>query len=298
MLCIPFGPILAPILDFLKNERLTEVKGAAGVGPQAYQYVLTDAGTARAREAFDKSGYVGPAPVTLGAYVGRVRAQSIGSLKVSMEELKKALGHLVLPERTLRQLGPAINSGRSIFLFGPPGTGKSSIAETLATLLKGNIVIPYVVQVGEQLVRVFDPSRHRPLVALDQRFDRRWIPIARPFVQVGGELTLEQLDLGYDPFSKVHEAPFQMKASGGVLLIDDFGRQRASPDQLLNRWIVPLDRAIDLLTLPHGRNIAVRSCTPRDLMTHLHAAARFLGKPAEITPELIELACETYFVPL
>jgi len=124
MLCIPFGPILAPILDFLKNERLTEVKGAAGVGPQAYQYVLTDAGTARAREAFDKSGYVGPAPVTLGAYVGRVRAQSIGSLKVSMEELKKALGHLVLPERTLRQLGPAINSGRSIFLFGPPGTGK------------------------------------------------------------------------------------------------------------------------------------------------------------------------------
>ena len=372
MLCIPFGPILAPILDFLKNERLTEVKGAAGVGPQAYQYVLTDAGTARAREAFDKSGYVGPAPVTLGAYVGRVRAQSIGSLKVSMEELKKALGHLVLPERTLRQLGPAINSGRSIFLFGPPGTGKSSIAETLATLLKGNIVIPYVVQVGEQLVRVFDPSRHRPLVALDQRFDRRWIPIARPFVQVGGELTLEQLDLGYDPFSKVHEAPFQMKASGGVLLIDDFGRQRASPDQLLNRWIVPLDRDIDFLTLADGRkievrfdvllvfstnrtpsslvdeaflrriqykielksptepefaeilrrvcaqqqlqyypqaaewiveyakqrNIALRSCHPRDLMTHLHAAARFLGKPAEITPELIELACETYFVPL
>ena len=372
MLCIPFGPILAPILDFLKNERLTEVKGAAGVGPQAYQYVLTDAGTARAREAFDKSGYVGPAPVTLGAYVGRVRAQSIGSLKVSMEELKKALGHLVLPERTLRQLGPAINSGRSIFLFGPPGTGKSSIAETLATLLKGNIVIPYVVQVGEQLVRVFDPSRHRPLVALDQRFDRRWVPIARPFVQVGGELTLEQLDLGYDPFSKVHEAPFQMKASGGVLLIDDFGRQRASPDQLLNRWIVPLDRDIDFLTLADGRkievrfdvllvfstnrtpsslvdeaflrriqykielksptepefaeilrrvcaqqqlqyypqaaewiveyakqrNIALRSCHPRDLMTHLHAAARFLGKPADITPELIELACETYFVPL
>ena len=372
MLCIPFGPILAPILDFLKNERLTEVKGAAGVGPQAYPYVLTDAGTARAREAFDKSGYVGPAPVTLGAYVGRVRAQSIGSLKVSMEELKKALGHLVLPERTLRQLGPAINSGRSIFLFGPPGTGKSSIAETLATLLKGNIVIPYVVQVGEQLVRVFDPSRHRPLVALDQRFDRRWVPIARPFVQVGGELTLEQLDLGYDPFSKVHEAPFQMKASGGVLLIDDFGRQRASPDQLLNRWIVPLDRDIDFLTLADGRkievrfdvllvfstnrtpsslvdeaflrriqykielksptepefaeilrrvcaqqqlqyypqaaewiveyakqrNIALRSCHPRDLMTHLHAAARFLGKPAEITPELIELACETYFVPL
>ena len=371
-LCLPFGPVLSGILDFLKNEHLIEVKGSTGVGPQTYQYVLTDAGTARAREALDKNGYVGPAPVTLGAYIGRVRAQSIGTLKVSMEELRKALGHLVLPERTLRQLGPAINSGRSIFLFGPPGTGKSSVAETLATLLKGNIVVPYVVQVGEQLIRVFDPSRHRPLIALDARFDRRWIPIARPFVQVGGELTLEQLDLGYDQFSKVHEAPFQMKASGGVLLIDDFGRQRASPDQLLNRWIVPLDRDIDFLTLADGRkieirfdvllvfstnrtpsslvdeaflrriqykiemksptepefaeilrrvcvqqqltyypqaaewiaqyckqrSIALRSCHPRDLMTHLHAAARFLGKKPEITPELIELACETYFVAL
>jgi len=219
---------------------------------------------------------------------------------------------------------------------------------------------------------VYDASRHRPLVELDARFDRRWVPVSRPFVEVGGELTLEDLDLVFDPNSKVHEAPFQMKASGGVLLIDDFGRQRASPDQLLNRWIVPLDRDVDFLTTSDGRkievpfdvllvfatnrtpsslvdeaflrriqykielkpptpgefmellrrvcaqqkitfypkaaewiakyclerNISLRSCHPRDLMQHLGAAARFLGKPAELTPELVQLACETYFVAI
>src|SRR5213594_1398922 len=371
-ICLPLPKILTGILDFLKNEHLVEVKGSSGMAAATYIYVISAKGQERAREAFAKNGYVGAAPVPLNAYVNRVRAQSIGGMQVTFDEIRKALTHLVLPEKTLRQLGPAINSGRSIFLFGPPGTGKSSIAEMLATMLRGSIVLPYAILVGQQIIRVFDPARHRPLVALDARFDRRWVPVARPFVEVGGELTLEDLDLTFDPNSKVHEAPFQMKASGGVLLIDDFGRQRASPDQLLNRWIVPLDRDIDFLTLADGRkievrfdvllvfstnrttsslvdeaflrriqykielksptepefaeilrrvcaqqqlqyypqaaewiveyakqrNIALRSCHPRDLMTHLHAAARFLGKPAEITPELIELACETYFVPL
>src|ERR671936_3125702 len=207
-ICLPLPKILQGILDFVKNEHLVEVKGGSGMAAATYIYVLSQKVQERAREAFSKNGYVGAAPVPLPAYVNRVRAQSIGSMQVTFEEIRKALNHLVLPEKTLRQLGPAINSGRSVFLFGPPGTGKSSIAETLATLLKGNVVIPYVVQVGEQLIRVFDPSRHRPLIALEARFDRRWVPIARPFVQVGGELTLEQLDLGYDQFAKVHEAPF------------------------------------------------------------------------------------------
>ena len=371
-LCLPLPKILSPVLDLLKNEHLVEVRGSSGLAATTYQYVLSGKGTERAREAQARNGYVGPAPVPLAAYVARVRAQSIGSVAVTFNELREALSHLVLPEQTLRQLGPAINSGRSIFLFGPPGTGKSSIAETLATLLRGSIVLPYAVLVGEQLIRVFDTSRHRPLVALDARFDRRWVPAARPFVEVGGELMLEDLDLKYDPNSKVHEAPFQMKASGGVLLIDDFGRQRAAPDQLLNRWIVPLDRDVDFLTLADGRkievpfdlllvfatnrtpsslvdeaflrriqykiemkaptdaefteilrrvceadgiafnakasewiaaycrerNIALRSCHPRDLIQHLGASARFLLKPAELTPELVELACETYFVPI
>lgn len=369
-LCLPLPRILEPVLDFLKQEHLVEVKGGTGVTSSTYVFVLASKGSERAKEALERNGYIGPAPVPLAQYAARVRARPIGHVNVSLDELRAALSHLVLPERTLRQLGPAINSGQSIFLFGPPGTGKSSIAEAFATLLEGSIVIPHAILVGEQVIRVFDPSRHRPLLALDARFDRRWIPISRPFLEVGGELTLEDLDLVFDPTTKVHEAPFQMKANGGVLLIDDFGRQRAAPDQLLNRWIVPLDRDVDFLTTADGlklevpfdlllvfatnrtpsslvdeaflrriqykieikaptdaefgeilkrvceqrgityfpqatkaiahycreRNIPLRSCHPRDLMGHLDAAARFLGKKVELTPELVALACETYFV--
>lgn len=371
-LCLPLARILEPVLDYLKAEYLVEVKGGSSSASASYIHVLSAKGTERAKEAIERNGYIGPAPVTLAAYAKRVRAQSIGEVQVSPEQLRQALAHLVLPEHTIRQLGPAINSGRSIFLFGPPGTGKSSIAETMASLLQGKIVLPYAIAIGQQVIRVYDPSRHSALLELDARFDRRWVPVSRPFVEVGGELTLEDLDLAFDPATQVHEAPFQMKANGGVLLIDDFGRQRAAPDQLLNRWIVPLDRDVDFLTMSDGRKIDVpfdlllvfatnrppaslvdeaflrriqykievrpptqaefteilrricvtrgipfypqaadwiakyaqgrgiglRSCHPRDVMQHLDAAARFLGKPVQITPELVQLACETYFIGL
>ncbi|HYK99040.1 MAG TPA: hypothetical protein VEU77_11685 [Candidatus Acidoferrales bacterium] len=371
-LCLPLPQVLQPVLDYLKSEHLVEVKGGSGVNAATYLYVMSSKGTERARDALVRNGYVGAAPVTLAQYVARVRKQRLGDLQITLDHLRKALGNLVLPDNTIRQLGPAINSGRSIFLFGPPGTGKSSVASALATLLQGGMVLPYAILVGQQVIRVFDVTRHHSLIALDARYDRRWVPVARPFIEVGGELTLEDLDFRVDATTKVHEAPFQMKATGGMLVIDDFGRQRVSAEDLLNRWIVPLDRDLDYLTLNDGRkleipfdaliifstnrspaslvdeaflrriqykielkpptdeefaeilrrvceksgltyhpqaaawiaqyarqrNIALRSCQPRDLMGHLTAAARFLQKKPEITPELVQLACETYFVAL
>ena len=368
-LCLPMK-ILEPVLDVLKRDHLVEVTGGSGVGPATYVHTLSSVGVGMAKEALERSRYRGPAPVTLGAYAARVRAQSRIAATISYADLQAALGHLVLPEGTLRQLGPAVNSGQSLFLFGPPGTGKSSIAESIAGLIRGGMVVPYAIQIGAQVIRVFDPSRHNALIALDARFDRRWVPISRPFIKVGGELTLDELDLSYDPMSGGHEAPIQLKANGGVLLIDDFGRQRATAEQLLNRWIVPLDRGVDYLTAVDGRKIevpfdlllvfatnrtpsslvdeaflrrihykvavrpptdaefaeilrrlcaqrgitfypqaaewiirycrsrgiALRSCHPRDVMNHLVAAARFLDKPVEITPELVSLACDTYFL--
>ena len=266
---LPFANVIDRVLEYLRREHLTEVKGSSGFGESAYQYVISEEGRARARELMNQSQYVGPAPVPLETYNRMVLANSTSGLRITQETVKHGLAHLVLSDSILNQLGPAINSGKSIFIFGNAGNGKTAIAEAIGTMLPGAIFIPYAVSVDGHIIKVFDALHHRvvpekqdgddstPGFRKGERYDRRWVLIYRPMIGVGGELVLENLDLVYDETTKYYEAPFQMKANGGTFLIDDFGRQQVRPRELLNRWIVPLEKRVDYLTLATGRKIDV-----------------------------------------
>jgi len=257
---LPYAGVVDQVLEFLKREKLCEVKGAGGFAEAAYQYAISDKGRLMAREALDRSHYAGPAPVPLAVYSDAIRQQSLGQIVVHQRTMRQALSHLVISEEVFAQLGPAVNSGKSIFLFGPPGNGKTVIAEAIGKMImSGTIYIPYAVEVDGQVIKVFDSVNHVRAEALagGRNVDPRWVPIRRPMIMVGGELTLETLDLVYDETNKYYEAPFQMKANGGMLLIDDFGRQQVRPRDLLNRWIVPLEKRVDFLTLHTGRKIEV-----------------------------------------
>ena len=244
---LPFTGIIDKVLDYLRREHLTEVKGSGGFGESSYQYVISEEGRARARELMDQNQYVGGAPVRLEAYNQMVAGQSVSGQIVTHDILKRGLSHLILSESILNQLGPAINSGKSIFLFGSPGNGKTAIAEAVGMMMPGGILIPYAINVEGHIIKVFDQLHHRsfpektaedettPGIRKGERYDRRWVLIRRPLIGVGGELMLENLDLVYDPTTKFYEAPFQMKANGGVFLIDDFGRQLMSPRDMLKR---------------------------------------------------------------
>jgi predicted ATPase with chaperone activity len=248
--------IVDDLFGRLRKESLCQVTGmSAGV----HRIVTTSEGKARASELLAITQYAGPAPVSLEAYVTRVRQQTVRQLQVDPERVRRAFGHLVLPETTVTQLGTALVSGRAIFLYGPPGTGKTTIAEEMWRLFETEAIwIPYAVEADGQIIEVFDPGVHRPVAQPEAHgHDTRWVLCQRPRVMVGGELTIEMLDLQYNPASRYYTAPVQMKASNGLLIVDDFGRQRVRPDELLNRWVVPLDRGIDFLTLAGGRKIEI-----------------------------------------
>jgi len=256
--------ILDSLLEQMQYEHIVEVASAGTVGRMSYVYALTDAGRARAREAFERSAYVGPAPISLERYTQAILLQTEQAEVVRPDTVREALSELVLPDNFHRRIGPAINAGHSLFLYGPPGNGKSTIATCIARMLSGEspIWLPYSVTVAGQIITIFDPLIHRPASLSPERaalldVDRRWGLFHRPAVMVGGELTLEALELRYDEIAKFYEAPLQMKANGGMFLIDDFGRQRISPAALLNRWIVPLEKHVDFLSLPNGKKIQV-----------------------------------------
>ena len=388
---LPFSIVDDQLLD-LQQRRCIAVRGTAGHGRGGYTFELTSAGTGRAREALSASEYVGPAPVPLEQYRAQVEAQSVRDVVVTRSRIREGFEALVLGDELLEVLGPAINSAKSVFLYGEPGNGKTVIAETIARLLgQGGVYIPHAVDVDGEIVLLYDAVFHRTLEPATQQpgapdaaddvdallfpraggADRRYAYVARPVVVTGGELTLDQLDLQYDPQARIYQAPFQMKANGGVLIIDDFGRQRVPPRQLLNRWIVPLEKRRDYLALHggvkfpvpfdcllllatnlepkelveeaflrrihykvqvpspsrqqyeeifrracrergieydqravefvyrryyEGLGITPRGCHPRDVTDHVCDFARYLEREPGLTPDLLERACDSYFV--
>jgi predicted ATPase with chaperone activity len=240
----------------MRAEHFCQVTGMAGNIPHI---AITSQGRSRAMELLSHSHYAGVAPVSLESYVKQARAQGLQNLAVRPADVQRAFTHLVLDEKTLTQFGTALNSGAAIFLYGPPGTGKTTMAAALSRVLAEDAVwIPHAVEVDGQIITVFDPAIHKRAPELEPRDrDERWVLCHRPTVLVGGELTVDMLDLQFNSITKFYVGPVQMKANNGVLIIDDFGRQRLRPEELLNRWVVPLDRKIDFLTLAGGKKIEI-----------------------------------------
>ncbi len=262
---LPYS-VLDSLVQHARVEKLLEVRGTSGAGSAGYRYALTDLGRDRAGQFLDVCRYIGPAPVPLTQYNTYVRACMAARPYLDRERLSKGFDNLVVSRPLLDQLGPAVNSGKSLFLYGAPGNGKTVVAEGIGRAFGSEMHVPRAVDVDGQIITMFDPVSHQPVgdgttgqqsVIASAVHDRRWERVRRPVIVVGGELTLEMLDLTFNPIAKFYEAPIQWKANGGVFIVDDFGRQRIPARDLLNRWIVPLESRVDFLTLHTGRKFEV-----------------------------------------
>jgi predicted ATPase with chaperone activity len=285
-IALPF-PVVDEVLAFLKREQMAEVVGSSGMGEQLYQYSLTQKGFEKADEALARSQYIGPAPVPFETYTDVLKRQSIRAMRVTPEIVAQAVSHLVLSPSVTAALGPAVNSARSMLLYGGSGNGKSTITGAIGRMLPGEVLIPYAVEINGIVIKVYDPRVHQAIPAeqqsaerrsadiggqpgVERRRDRRWVVCRRPMISAGGELQLKDLELRYSAQSQFYIAPLQWKANSGMLIVDDFGRQMIQPKELLNRWIVPMEERVDHLSLHTGDVVEVPFDVLLIFSTNLH----------------------------
>jgi len=277
--CLPI-PVTQELIDLARTQRLVEATGTLNANNgNEMGYQLTEQGKARALDALAQSEYFGPMPVPLDVYREQVKRQSIRNIQVTRDQLTGAMGHLVLPDNLLDQLGPAVSAGRSILMYGPPGNGKSSISNGIRDALGDNVYVPRAIEYAGQVITVYDPIVHNAAAEQAEdpnalrrttRYDKRYVKCERPTVITGGELTLDMLDLVYNPTARTYQAPLQLKSTGGIFIVDDLGRQQEPPQALVNRWIVPLEESKDILALQSGEKFEVPFDTLVIFSTNFH----------------------------
>lgn len=285
-LCV-LPPVVQELVELCRESGMVETLGIRGSeGASELRYQLTDSGKQRATDALEQSEYYGAFPVTLDAFKEQTKRQSITDVAITKERLEGSMQHLVLPDGLLDQLGPAVNSGKSVLLYGPPGNGKSSISNGIRDALGDKIFVPRFIEYEGQVISVYDPIVHSEVeddgassTALRRQtnHDPRYVLCRRPTVMTGGELTLDMLDLNYNKISKTYQAPLQLKATGGVFIVDDLGRQQEPPQALINRWIVPMEGGYDILSLQSGQKFVVPFDTLVIFSTNFAPAELFDG---------------------